>query len=130
MDDKINHLNIIQSIVARMANNSFLLKGWAVTLASALFALSAKDSNPSFAFVAVVPVTILWMLDAYYLKQERVYRRLYDSVRRGDVAGFSLDTTEASKAEPRIVPFWTPTLSVFYVSILASIVFVTRLIKP
>jgi len=26
--------------------NSFLLKGWAITLVAALFALAAKDANP------------------------------------------------------------------------------------
>jgi len=35
-----------------MANNSFLLKGWSVTLVAALFALAAKDSDKKYIVVA------------------------------------------------------------------------------
>jgi len=52
-----------------MAGNSFLLKGWSVTVTSGLFALSAKDNNPIFAFVAFFPSLVFWGLDAYYLRQ-------------------------------------------------------------
>ena len=31
MDNKIKHLEMIEAIIERMANNSFLLKGWAIT---------------------------------------------------------------------------------------------------
>ena len=29
---KIRHLEMIQAVITRMASNSFMLKGWAVTL--------------------------------------------------------------------------------------------------
>ena len=45
--------------------------------------------------VAYVPVIIFWWLDAYYLLQERIYRSLYDKVRKTDEANidFSLKVT-------------------------------------
>ena len=43
-EDFRKHLEFVQSTISRMASNSFLLKGWSVTLAAGLFALSAKDN--------------------------------------------------------------------------------------
>ena len=37
MDAKLKHLEMIQGVINRMANCSFLLKGWSVTLIAALF---------------------------------------------------------------------------------------------
>jgi len=84
MNNKIKHLEMIQSIINRMANNSFLLKGWAVILSSALFALSVKDANISFVSVAFFPIIVFWILDGYFLKIEREYRKVYDKVRQLD----------------------------------------------
>ena len=36
MEDKLKYLEMIQEIIKRMASNSFLLKGWSVTFASAI----------------------------------------------------------------------------------------------
>jgi len=32
MENKVKHLEMIQAVIARMATNSFMFKGWAVTL--------------------------------------------------------------------------------------------------
>ena len=45
MEQKLKHLEFIQNVINRMNSNSFLIKGWAVTLIAAIFALAAKDSN-------------------------------------------------------------------------------------
>ena len=77
----------------RLSQNSFLLKGWSVVLISALFALSAPNSNVSFIFVAYFPAVVFWGLDGYFLWQERLYRALYNHVRKldpGDI-DFSMD---------------------------------------
>lgn len=64
-----------------MAGNSFLIRGWSVTLVSALFALAARDADRSFVVISYFPCVMLWILDAYYLSQERKFRSLYDAVR-------------------------------------------------
>jgi hypothetical protein len=46
MEAKLKHLEFVQVAVSRMAGNSFLLRGWSVTLAAGLFALAAKDTSP------------------------------------------------------------------------------------
>lgn len=79
--DRIKHLEFIQSAISRMAANSALLKGWSVTVATALFALAAKDANPQLAGLAIAPALAFWMLDAFYLRLECLFRELYDEVR-------------------------------------------------
>ena len=81
MENKLNHLQMIQGIINRMASNSFALKGWAVTLVAGIFALAGKDTDKSYFLVAYLPIIIFWGLDGYYLLQERLYRALYDKVR-------------------------------------------------
>ncbi len=44
IDQQLKRLDHLQSIVQRVAGNSFLIKGWAVTLASAILGLTL--SNP------------------------------------------------------------------------------------
>jgi len=79
--DEIKHLEMIQGVIKRLAGNSFLMKGWSVTLISALFVLSAEKANERYACVALLPALIFWGLDAFYLRLERLYRKLYDAVR-------------------------------------------------
>lgn len=95
MEDKRKHLELVQGVINRMASNSFMLKGWAVTLVAGIFALAGKDTDKLYFLVAYVPIIIFWGLDAYYLLQERLYRSLYDKVRQTDEnqIDFSLEAT-------------------------------------
>ena len=82
MRSKIDHLKMIQGIINRLAGNSFMLKGWAVTLVAGIFALASKDSSKGYFLIAYVPIIVFWGLDSYYLLQERLYRALYDKIRQ------------------------------------------------
>lgn len=78
--NKISHLQMIQSIIDRMGKNSFSLKGWAVGVMVAIYAFAGQNYNKAV-IVTLIPLIIFWILDAYYLMLERKYRRLYDEVR-------------------------------------------------
>lgn len=78
MEEKMRYLETIQRIVDRMGSNSFMLKGWAITLAVGVFALSDKDSDKLFFLLAYIPIILFWVLDTYYLQLERKYRILYE----------------------------------------------------
>lgn len=66
-----------------------------MTLVAGVFALAAKDANSSYFLIAYLPTILFWILDSYYLLQERLYRSLYDEVRGkdNDVIDFSLKAT-------------------------------------
>ena len=80
-ENKIKHLEFIQGIINRMSNNSFMLKGWAVTLVAGIFTISSKDADKMYFLVSYIPIVVFWFLDEYYLGQERLYRDLYNDVR-------------------------------------------------
>ena len=82
----ILQLEFIQSNIARMNQCSFQMKGWMVTIVSALLALFAASKgtqqagNVIYLFIAIVPTIIFWLLDSYYLQQERKFRGIYNNV--------------------------------------------------
>lgn len=133
MENKRKHLEFLQGAINRMAGNLFLLKGWTITLIAALFALSAKDSNEAYVLVAYFPALIFWILDGYFLSQERRFRALYDHVRKldDDQIDFSMDTGPF-KNEPRNTwagAMWSATLIIYYgalVVIMLVLMFVIR----
>lgn len=94
-DIKFKHLDYIQSVITRMNHCSFLLKGWSVTLVAALFALAAKDADIRFICMAYLPALAFWILDGFFLNQERRYRDLYALVIKDNpsVPELSMDTT-------------------------------------
>lgn len=96
-EKKIKHLEMIEAIIERMAKNSFQLKAWTMTLVALVGAFSAKEADRRFMLVAVVPVVAFWILDAYYLMQERRFKFLYQDVVSKDEnqIDFSMDTSGA-----------------------------------
>lgn len=88
-EDKRQHLIFIQDTIKRMAGNSFLLKGWSITLIIAITSiavgldidlLEGKVTRLYFICISIFLVLIFWVLDAFYLSQERAYRGLYGKV--------------------------------------------------
>ena len=86
MEKDILHkeIDLIQGIIYRMANNSFMLKGWLISLIAVLLALS-KDSLLSsdlklISLILCFPTIIFWYLDAFFLHREKCYRVLYEWV--------------------------------------------------
>ncbi len=122
-ETKIAHLQMIQAVVTRMAGNSFRVKGWTVTLVTALLALAAVDSNRFLVHVAYLPAAMFWALDAYFLRQERLFRKLYDHVREAKDAtvDFSMDTHPFNVGTTWSVA-WSQTLCLFHGTITTTII--------
>lgn len=90
MEEKIKHLEFVQNVITRMNTNSFQLKGWSITIVSALLALYASSTNVIYVFVAIVPTLIFGFIDAFYLQRERKFIGLYDDIVNGNVKPFSM----------------------------------------
>jgi len=71
----LKEIDIVQDIIKRMAFNSFMIKGWAITLVVVTLLLKGTKLQVLIAFI---PLLVFWFLDAYFLWQERMYRKLYD----------------------------------------------------
>ena len=73
----LKEVEILQDIIKRMAFNSFLIKGWTVTLVVVTLLVKSGQQHVHLAFI---PLLVFWFLDAYFLWQERMYRKLYEWV--------------------------------------------------
>ena len=73
----IEEVKVIQEIIKRMAGNSFNLKTWTVALivVAILFRGDGK-----YSYAAYIPLFAFWYLDAFYLRQERLFRKVHDWV--------------------------------------------------
>lgn len=83
MDKETLHkeIDLIQGVINRMASNSFLLKGWTVTIIVGVLALT-KDTIVTndvtyLALILLIPLCVFWYLDAFFLHKEKCYRELY-----------------------------------------------------
>ena len=99
-------LDLIQAVITRMAQNSFYMKGWCITLVAAIFSLSDGAVREHVYLPLALMVMVFWILDSYYLRQERAYRNLYGHVLKCRIKRnrwqnlYSLDAREMLKRTP------------------------------
>ena len=89
----VQHLQMIQSVIARMNGNSFLLKRWSIILLVALilyFRANNEIFSPLVIMVIYVPFIALWGLDTFYLWQEKKYRNLHNEVAKRQETDFDM----------------------------------------
>lgn len=116
-DNARKHLEFIQAVIGRLATDSFLMKGWSLTVAAAFYGYAAAHANWRVAIPGLLPGLAFWYLDAYFLRQERAYRHLYDDARVRAVTNFSMNAKGYLPCESWRKTFFSLTLSVFYGSI-------------
>ena len=104
-EDFRKHLDLIQGVVNRLAGNSFSVKTWAVGLITVLGGLAAKDADARLSCALLLPVLCFWGLDAYYLRQERLFRKLYEKAVARDkhALGYSLNPSPYNNLVPGIL---------------------------
>lgn len=132
-DRRIKHMEIIQAVIGRLGNDSFLVKGWAITIAGAFFGFAVNSTNWQLALAGLLPTLSFWGLDGYFLRSERLFRALHEHVRKGsgDVEPFFMGATtdhfvEVVSKDPNLNvsswwrTCWSRTLAVFYGAICIS----------
>lgn len=134
MENKRKHLEFIQSIVSRMSGNLFFLRGWTITLITALLAFIIKGSSTNYViYFLIVLILVFWILDGYFLSQERLFRDLYNHVRKlkEEEIDFSMDTNEYKKYKKNTLVYamFSSTLLVFYLPLMGTALFIAYLIK-
>lgn len=132
MEKKLKHLEFIQNVITRMNSNSFLIKGWTITLVSALFALAAKDSNLKFVMVSYIAIPVFWILDGFFIAVEKRYRELYNEVAGKDEGNidFKMDASKFNKDDATwLSGIFSKTLIPFYGISVATTLLVMFLIS-
>lgn len=82
---KINekHLDHIQAIIVRHNSNSFMIKGWTITICTAILAIAGTWKEPLLSLIALVPIIVFWVLDSFFLANERCFVSLYNAAING-----------------------------------------------
>jgi hypothetical protein len=74
----IEEVKVVQDIIKRMAGNSFNIKAWTITLVLVVLVFRTKERENLNIMIAYLPLFCFWFLDAYYLRQERLFRKVHD----------------------------------------------------
>lgn len=128
-EKRLKHLELIQNVVTRMAGNLFYLRGWVITLISGVLVLLNQITTERLPILFLsLMIILLWGYDAYFLSLERMYRDLYDKVRKmeEDDIDFSMDATEFKKYKKNslIFCFFSPKLAFFYGALFVATLYV------
>ena len=107
-------IDLIQACIVRMDQNSFMIKGWAFMLVTALITL-ASENLELYVLCAIGNFIFLvfWFLDAFFLKMEKLYRFKYEWIiaerPKGnreylyDLNPYQSRTWTAGKKEPLVI---------------------------
>ena len=113
------HLGMIQGIINRMAANSFQIKGWTVTLLAALGATGVASQYSIIFLLGYLPLIIFWGLDGYFLRQEKIYRAVYERVRGRATIDFDMKPQDEDRKNTSGTDvIFSKTLFPFYGSLL------------
>lgn len=123
INDNIVHkeIDLIQNCISRMAHNSFLIKGWTLTIVTVVLALIEKNIDPVYlCLVIFIPLLSFWYLDAFFLQTEKMYRKMYEWVlqsRPKNNLEYLYDLNPhrfKEQVDSRAKVMWSITLRVFY----------------
>ena len=129
------HLEIIQGVILRMAENSRYCKVWCVTLVAAILVLVARTGKADHALIALAPTALLYVLDAYYLMLEKRFRNSYNNfvgkVHIGQVTTLHLYTVVPDGSIARVMlwaMFRSFSVLPFYIAVTATVLLAWQVI--
>jgi len=123
MTPKVYHLQMIQGVINRLSSNSFLIKGWSITVVAAMIALLARGAEKCYILFSVLPVVMFWFLDSVYLHIERSYTALFNEVRllEENKIDFSMDVKKFGKSKNWFKAFFSTTLLIYYLALILTV---------
>lgn len=123
-DDKRSHLEFIQGVINRLSSNTFLFKGWSITIIGAVFTAMIATNNNDFLWLILGIVLMFWAIDAYYLMLERGYRKLYKQVAEtsSEKIDYGMNIGQFIKFSAWLEALRRPVLLLFYGVILMIII--------
>lgn len=115
-DDKRKHLEFIQGVINRLSSNTFLFKGWSITIIGAIFTAMLTTNNYDLLWLILGVVLMFWSIDAYYLMLEQCYRKLYNQVSKtdADCIDYKMDISNYVSFSAWFMALKRPVLLMFY----------------
>ena len=129
----VEHLKMTQAVINRLGSNSFWVKSWSMTIIVAAMVLIAKPDmqNSYFVLMLILPVLGFWILDGYFLWQERLFRQVYGEIRVQSDTDFAMNPIK-HKDKPKCSwpsAVFSVTLVMFYIIEIAFIAGVFGIIQ-
>ncbi|MFA5086400.1 MAG: hypothetical protein WC468_02315 [Candidatus Paceibacterota bacterium] len=107
--------NMVQGIIKRKANESFIIKGWSVTLIVATLIFQGERFQT---LVALIPLMSFWFLDAHCQRKIKLYKKLYiwnvENRLNTDDYAFNIDIDKRFRAPSRTAMMLSDRLLWFY----------------
>ena len=129
----VKHLEMTQAVINRLGRNGFWIKSWSIILIVAGLVLITKQDiqNSYFVLVLILPVLGFWILDGYFLRQERLFRQVYDEIRVQSDTDFEMNPMK-HRNKPKcswLSAIFSPTLVIFYIVEIAFIIGVFTIVQ-
>ena len=114
----VEHLKMTQAVINRLGRNSFWIKSWSIILIVAGLVLVARQDiqNSYFVLVLILPALGFWILDEYFLWQERLFQQVYSEIKVQSDTDFEMNPLK-HKNKPKcswLSAFFSLTLVIFY----------------
>lgn len=134
-EELFKEIDLIQGCINRMAQNSFMLKGWALTIFAGVTAFTKGENfSDSITLVCttIIPFVCFWILDTFFLHTEKKYRKMYEDM----LTKRKVNNTEGQyELNPKTIKvdcffkvMFSITMVIFYgIPLLASIVLLVNL---
>jgi hypothetical protein len=78
---RVKHLEMLQSLVTRMAGYGASFKSYCITVATTVVGFGFTLHRPLVSALAILPILAFASADAQYLRVERRFREVFDLVR-------------------------------------------------
>lgn len=124
-DKTIQYLQMIQNIIDRMSTTAAIFKGFCATIVAGIFAISFTNVNKWILLLTLIPLLCFLLLDVYYLRLEKRFRALYNSVRKGKKeVDFDLTPPATNELQIKEAGLWycikSPSIYLFYIPVIVT----------
>lgn len=115
-------IDLIQGCISRMSQHSFYLKGWLISLIAVLIAVTDKSEKTEKILIINIFLILItctfWYLNAYFLRLERLYRKLYEWVISNRLKTYKyvydLNLKDRFKEKSIVKTMFSSTVLIFY----------------
>lgn len=124
-EHRIQYLQMIQGVIDRMSTTSAIFKGFCATIVAGIFAISFTEINKWILTLSLIPILCFLLLDIYYLRLEKRFRALYNSVQLGEKdVDFDLTPPAVKELKIKEAGLWycikSPSIYLFYIPVIVT----------
>ncbi|WP_141057408.1 hypothetical protein [Stenotrophomonas rhizophila] len=130
---RLGYLNILQGVIARLANSAAAMKAGSVAVLTGLLACAVGEQASFHWALFVLPGVLFMGFHAFFQQQERAFVQLYNTASDAPLAqvlSYRIDAARlAAVREPLLKVLCRPTVLAFHLPLVAGVVLVYRVVR-